>query len=408
MNIVEKSEQPYTIARTLRECTAARLFVGKSKPVQWLVEGVLPLGKPIIVASPPGVGKSYLALKLAVSVASAPSPLKAAEFCFGGQVKAHGRVVIVSAEDDNEELHRRLEALTDTMPDKLHIVSLPDTGHFSFLQGDPRMETTATPQWADLKSQIVALDDVRLVIVDTLQALSSGDLNAAEIAQAIMNELTEVANRTGAAVIALHHLAKGTAAASNGLLSAYAAMDAIRGSGAIVGAVRSAYCLFPHPHGQKVCEALGIEFEENKVIYGLVAKSNGRARRDRTLYIRNDKGVLEDRTQEHNNAISGNDALLDRELLAQIISAHEAGEGYAASSGSKQGLHRRRGDMPLHFQGLSAGWFQGAAARLIAGGHIEAKRITNGNKLAPAPTVGATEMPYAAMPSERPGDLDFM
>lgn len=403
MNIVEKSEQPYTMARTLRECTAARLFVGKSKPVQWLVEGVLPLGKPIIVASPPGVGKSYLALKLAVSVASAPSLLKAAEFCFGGQVKAHGRVVIVSAEDDHEELHRRLEALTDSMSDKLHIVSLPDAGHFSFLHGDSRTDMVPTAQWADLKAQIAGLDNVRLVVVDTLQALSSGDLNAAEIAQAIMNELTEVANRTGAAVIALHHLAKGTAAASNGLLSAYAAMDAIRGSGAIVGAVRSAYCLFPHPHGTKICEALGIEFEENKVIYGLVAKSNGRARRGRTVYIRNDKGVLEDRTLEYNSVVAGDEALLDRELLAEISAAHQSGDGYAASNTSKGGLHRRRGDMPVQFHSLTAAWFEGAAKRLMASGHIEAMRITNGSKL--VPVAGPSDMPYAAMPSQGPGDL---
>jgi RecA-family ATPase len=405
MNIVEKSQQPYSMARTLRDSTANRLFVGKSKPVKWLVEGVLPLGKPIIVASPPGVGKSYLALKLAVEVASAPSHLKAAAFCFGGQVKAHGRVVIVSAEDDHEELHRRLEALTDTMPDKLHVVSLPDTGHFSFLHGDPRIGMSATPQWADLKTQIAALGDVRLVVFDTLQALSSGDLNAAEIAQMVMNELTEVANSTSAAVIALHHLTKGTSAASTGLLSGPVAMDAIRGSGAIVGAVRVAYCLFPHPQGQKVCEALGIDFEENKVVYGLVAKANGKARRDRTIYIRHDNGVLEDRTMQYKHAVAGDDALLDRELLAQIISAHEAGEGYAASSTSKQGLHRRRNDMPAQFHALSAAWFQGAATRLIEGGHIEAKRITNGNKLVPAPMAVTSEMPYAAMPSEGPGDL---
>lgn len=406
MNIVEKSLDTYSVARSLSDSTAARLFVGKPKPVKWLVDGVLPLGKAIILASPPGVGKSFLALKLSVALASTPSPLQGAQFCFGGRVMTHGRVVIVSAEDDHEELHRRLAAITDTMPEKLHIVSLPDVGHFSFLEGDVRSGLVPTQQWADLKAQIVALGDVRLVVVDTLQALSIGDLNAAEIAQAIMNELTEVANRTGASVMALHHLAKGTAAASNGVLSAYLAMDAIRGSGAIVGAVRAAYCLFPHPKGAKICEELGIKFEENKVIYGLVAKANGRARRDLTLYVRNDAGVLEDRTLEHRKTVVEDDALLDRDLLAEIVAAHQDGNGYAAAVTSKNGLHRRREDMHQQFHALSVEWFGGASARLIAAGHIETKRITNGSKL--VPTGGQAKMSNVAMPDKCPFDSEYV
>lgn len=381
----------------LEKSTANRLFLGKPKAVSWLVEGIFPQAKAIILASPPGIGKSYLSLNLAVTVASAPSALNPA-FCFGGQVKAHGRVVIVSAEDDHDELHRRLAAITKDMPSRLHVVSLPDNGHFTFLQGDNRSGLTPAVQWSELKKQIAELDDVCLVIVDTLQALSCGDMNAAEIAQAMMNELTEVANRTGAAVIALHHLTKGKADAQNGLLSAQSAMDAIRGSGAIVGAVRAAYCLFPHPQGSKVCEALNIPFVENKVIYGLVAKANGPARRDRSIYIRNDDGLLEDRTLQYKRAVGEEHSLLESELLAEIVAAYVAGNGFAVSIQSKNGLHKRREEMAGEFHNKPATWFQDVATRLVQAGKLATKKITNGSQYVPVAEVNEYEMPNASMP----------
>lgn len=379
---------------SLRDNTANRLFVGKPKAMAWLVEGIFPQAKAIILASPPGVGKSYMSLNLAVAVASAPSAMNPA-FCFGGQVKAHGRVVIVSAEDDYDELHRRMAAITNQMPERLHVVSLPDAGHFSFLQGDSRSGMTPTVQWSELKTQIEELDDVRLVIVDTLQALSCGDMNAAEVAQAMMNELTEVANRTGAAVIALHHLTKGTADAQKGLLSAQSAMDSIRGSGAIVGAVRAAYCLFPHPQGNKVCEALNIPFAENKVVYGLVAKANGPARRDRSIYIRNEDGLLEDRTLQYRRALGDDNSLLESELLAEIVAAHATGTGFAVSTQSKNGLYKRREGMAKQFHNKPATWFEEVATRLVQAKKIEEKKITNGFQYAPVATDSELVMPSA-------------
>lgn len=382
---------------SLRECTANRLFIGKPKPMTWLVEGIFPQGKAIILASPPGVGKSFMSLNLALAVASAPSALNPA-FCFGGRVKSHGRVVIVSAEDDYEELHRRMEALTNFMPERLHVVSLPDTGHFSFLQGDPRSGLVPTKHWSTLKNQIEELDDVRLVIVDTLQALSCGDLNAAEVAQAMMNELTELANKTGASVIALHHLTKGLADGQKGMLSAQSAMDAIRGSGAIVGAVRAAYCLFPHPDGKKVCEALDIPFAESKVAYGLVVKANGPARRDRSIYVRTESGLLVDMTMQYLRAIGEEHSFLGQELCGEILKAHSEGNGFAVSIKSKNGLHQRRYELPKQFHNKTAAWFEEAAKRLIQDGHVTEKRITNGAQYAPAAPQEAAEMRNDVMP----------
>lgn len=85
-----------------------------------------------------------------------------------------------------------------------------------------------------------ALDDVRLLVVDTLQAMSSGDTNAADAVQPLMNQLSELAAATGATVLLLHHVAKGS---TKEVRTALDAAEAIRGSGAIVGSARSAYVL---------------------------------------------------------------------------------------------------------------------------------------------------------------------
>ncbi|MEJ7805347.1 MAG: AAA family ATPase [Telluria sp.] len=368
---------------SLMDSTAAALFVGKSKEVQWLVEDTLPTGKVIILASPPGVGKSFMSLDLAVAVTA---PASTGPYnCFGGEVKVNGRAVIISAEDDVEELHRRIEALTGLRSDRMHVASLPDLGHFSFLQGDQRNGLTPTAKWADLKEQILGLDDVKLIVVDTLQALSAGDLNAAEIAQAMMDQLTELASQTGAAVIALHHLTKGTGATQGkGPLQGHAAMELIRGSGAIVGSARAAYCLLPHPDAKVVCEALGEEYEDGKVAYGLVAKANGKARRSHVIYVRDSAGVLRDRTQEYSGDIAKEDEdTLIKDLLTAVRDAHAQGNSYAVSGESKRSLHKRRRELPDVFHEKPARWFAEQIDALIDKGMLMKKTVTNGQQLAP-------------------------
>lgn len=377
--------QPEIAPFNLRARTALSLFIGEPPKVKWLIHRILPLGKVAILASPPGVGKSMLALQLALNVASIPSAVNP-KFSLGGRVEAHGRVVVISAEDDEEEMHRRLNTLRgdDPMPGKMHIVSLPDLGYFTLVEGDARRSMAPSPRWVALKQEILELDDVRLIVVDTLQAVSIGDLNAAEVAQAMMNELTELANQIGASVLVLHHLVKGTAAVmQHGLLNAHSAMDAIRGSGAIVGSARAAYCLFPHPYGEKVCEEMGIKFEENKVVYGLVGKANGDARRERTIYIRDERGVLQDRTYESYRLSQNSDDLLKAELLEAMIAAYHRGEGFSAAVTSQTGLHKRRHELPKQFHELPAAWFTKQAEALVQAGKLYMEKSTRGHKFAP-------------------------
>ena len=240
----------------LAERTAARMFFGEPPPVSWLVQGIFPLGVSALLASPPNVGKSFLALDLAAKVARRRNG-DLPSVAFGGIVKAHGRAVYVSAEDDEPEIHRRLWSLcSGDMPDRLHVLSLPDVGAFGIIEPDPMTkEFRPTRAWQDLAEEIRALGDVKLVALDTLQALTSGDTNTVQATQPLMNEAAALARATGACVLLIHHVAKGK---SGEIRTALDAMESIRGSGAISGSARCAYVMWPPADGgREVCEVLG-------------------------------------------------------------------------------------------------------------------------------------------------------
>lgn len=375
---------PSTLRFNLAELTADRLFTGTPPKQAWLCEGVFPAGKVCVLASPPGVGKSYLALALACKAAG-----EGVSMAFGGMVRGGGRAVYISAEDDAAELHRRLHMLMEgaAMPQRLHVLSLPDVGHFGVIEPDERGNAMRPTQaWQELVSQAKALDDVRLVVLDTLQAMSSGDTNAADAVQCLMDQCSELAAATGATTLLLHHVAKGS---TKEVRTALDAAEAIRGSGAIVGSARAAYVLFPPADGGvKICAALGEPYIEGAVAIGLVAKANGAARRERTFFLRDGAGLLRDVTDRYlSTAAASAEALLD-ELVTAIEKAWREGVPFAAAARGKNGVYIRRHELPTGFHELPAPWFESAIGTLLNGERISRVGVKGGFRLGP---VGAQE-----------------
>jgi len=387
----------------LAERTARNLFKGEPPPVAWLVQGILPLGVSALLASPPNVGKSFLALDLCAKVAGRRSGDFPA-VAFGALVRSHGRAVYVSAEDDEPEMHRRLWSLCGgEMPDRLHVLSLPDVGHFGIIEPDPVTgEFRATEAWRELAEEIRALDDVRLIVLDTLQALTSGDTNTTQATQPLMSEAAALARATGACVLLIHHVAKGKTAE---IRTAWDAMDAIRGSGAIAGSVRAAYVLWPPGDGGRaVCEVLGEQYQEGRVAFGLVAKRYGDARRDRSVFVRDEAGILRDRTEAFNALAGGDSDSMRAELLRAIGKAWAAGEAFAASTNGHNGLHGRRFELPESFHEKPRQWFEEQAGKLLSDGSIKRLSYRGGARLVPADA--QTAMPTPDADSAPEGETD--
>lgn len=369
----------------LAERTAAALFKGEPPAVQWLVKGVFPRGVSALLASPPNVGKSFLALDLCMKVARRSTGLLNISMALGCLIDNHGRAVYVSAEDDFPEIHRRLWSLTGgDMPDRLHVLSLPDVGHFGIIGADPKTgEFHPTAEWLALAEEIRELGNVSLIVLDTLQALTAGDTNTVQATQPLMNEAAAIATATGACVLLLHHLNKG---AAGRIVSALDALESIRGSGAIAGAARCAFVLWPAEpkEGAAVCDAIGEKFYDGRVAFGFLAKRYGDAAlKDRRVFIRNGAGILCDRTKEYKEASADSAEVLEDAIVSAVREAWLDGRPFAASQGVN-GLYGRREELPASLAAKSKQWFEDATKRLTMAARIKAMTAKGGHRLTPA------------------------
>ncbi|MFQ5460827.1 MAG: AAA family ATPase, partial [Anaerolineae bacterium] len=88
-------------------------YDGPAPEQRFLVDGVFPLGVVAILAAMGDTGKGMFTLDLALKVArkGPRGYLSNPDTAFGGAVRAEGAAVILSAEDDSGEIHRRLERL---------------------------------------------------------------------------------------------------------------------------------------------------------------------------------------------------------------------------------------------------------------------------------------------------------
>ena len=82
-------------------------FAGAAPEQKFLIDGTFPLGVPILFAAAGDAGKGMMTLDMGMKVASG----KPMTNTFGGLVKEFGNVVIFTAEDDEAEMHRRVERL---------------------------------------------------------------------------------------------------------------------------------------------------------------------------------------------------------------------------------------------------------------------------------------------------------
>ena len=87
-------------ARESQFYSAASLKGKTVPPRQWLVPDLVPQKTVTLFSGDGGTGKSLLALQMAVAVA--------AQTAWIGKAVNNGRVIFLSAEDDDDELHRRL------------------------------------------------------------------------------------------------------------------------------------------------------------------------------------------------------------------------------------------------------------------------------------------------------------
>jgi hypothetical protein len=279
-------------------------FSGEPPARVWTVKGVLPAATAGIFAAVGDAGKSMMTLKLALDITTAPpyDGISPTPRFFGGDVVARGAAVIVTAEDDAAEVHRRLHALDPTEARKgkpLYVMPMLSVGVSPSIMMDTASGPMPTEFWDRLRTQLAAIPDLRLVVFDPLSHFVAGNTNDNRLGSAVTGKLTELATETRATAMMVHHFAKGREI--DGLNGA---RDAIRGASALVDNSRWALTLWEleRDKAYKILKLLG-EPERAKsagIVYlGGLAKSNAPgAKTVRMLVRQKETGLLQDVTDQ--------------------------------------------------------------------------------------------------------------
>ena len=362
-------------------------YAGDAPEQRFLIDGSVPLGVVSILAAMGDTGKGMMTLDLALSVATgrlravsvSPEPM-----AFGGAVRAFGAAVLLTAEDDEGEVHRRLERLDPERlrlgrPERLIVVPLPNAGGPIPLVTSGPDGPMATEHFTKVRDQIVRITDLKLVVLDPLSSFIHADVNADPAAGSFATGLlASLATETGAAVIVAHHMRKPQG--NRPIASVEQARDAVRGTSAIVDGVRLVYALWPAPrdHQRYVFKTLDEKPVRNAVFQGAVVKANGPADRTIRTYLRAPTGLPVDvtgRLRERRMAA----AALTESLVASIARAAENGHPFTHYGGA--GVYRQRHRLASVFHGLGRDPLQDMVQDLLSARRpVLVKGMASGSK----------------------------
>jgi len=286
-----------------------RQFAGEPPEMEYLVEGIFPASSPALLAASGGTGKSFALLDLALKVAlhEPDNPFAPDRYAFGGKVSTGGSVVMLTAEDSADSVHRRLYQISTPdeikkASERLMVVPIPDATGAIALINEGMGVVSMTEHYHDLIDQISRIDDLALVIIDPLQAFCWADVNAdPKAAQVWWTAMSSICAKTGASLIVAHHMRKD---GLNGITKAEEAREAIRGSTALVDGARLVYAMWGISGDAEIapCNALSLPLNRQSIVCGCVVKTNDIADRDVRFYARSKTGLLEDRTGEIEDA----------------------------------------------------------------------------------------------------------
>ena len=169
--------------------TAKELQNRTYPPVRYIIPGLIPEGLSLLVGRPK-IGKSWMALDIALSVASGAT-------CLGGRTPDQGDVLYCALEDNERRLKNRITRLlaNSKWPERLTLV----TKWNRLNQGGVH----------DLKEWINETKQPRLILLDTLanvRPVSTQEGYAQDYAA--LTEIHRLANDKGIGIIALHHQRK--------------------------------------------------------------------------------------------------------------------------------------------------------------------------------------------------------
>lgn len=175
----------------------------KGKPVparQWLVHGLVPQKTVTLFSGDGGTGKSLLALQLAVAVA--------ADTGWIGKGVTPGRAIYLSAEDDDEELHRRLDDILNadrrSYSDLQGLTIRSLAGEDALLAVESQLALMQSELFKELDAR-AATETPALIVIDTLADVYPANENDRAKVRQFVGILRSLAINHKCAVMLLGH-----------------------------------------------------------------------------------------------------------------------------------------------------------------------------------------------------------
>jgi hypothetical protein len=183
-----------TRSRPLTVVRAADIAAPDQSTPAWLVEHLWGSGAVGMLGGPPKLGKSWLALELAVAVASGRP-------CLGRfTVPTAGPVLLYAAEDTPLQVRQRLEQLCQARGAHLDTLELD-------LILEPSLRVDRASDVERLR-ETLAQRPYRLLILDPYVRLQAADENHSTAVAAILATLREISRTFSLALLLVHHARK--------------------------------------------------------------------------------------------------------------------------------------------------------------------------------------------------------
>ncbi|MDO8587613.1 MAG: AAA family ATPase [Armatimonadota bacterium] len=180
-------------AARLEFCTVGTLAARRVTEAEFVVEGLVPLRGVTLMTGEGGIGKSYLLMDMAMSVAGG-QPFLDTFTC------RQGPVCIIDLENDENSIARRTQKL-------LRARGVSDLPTHIARKGGPAEAELAIDKEPSLKALTEGLEAVRPIalIIDPLTAAHSKDENDNMAMRSVIRTLSRLAQEFEMAVIVAHH-----------------------------------------------------------------------------------------------------------------------------------------------------------------------------------------------------------
>ena len=326
---------------------------------QFLVDKFIQASKHQLLVAEGGAGKTFMMLDLALKV----SAKEDGDAWCGMPIKRQGAVVVLTTEDDKDELHIRLSDMDPdgsrrrkAGDDLIILPSINSGGSFAFVEKDPKTgEARPSRKWLEFFNLLKQITNLQLVVIDTLNSVLHGNENDATVINEFIRVVSQVGGELNAALIVIHHIKK---QGDEPIRNAEQMASQVRGSSALLGAFRGAIGVWHASDYDRRMKGLG-EIPKKKHLWkAAIIKANNPEMFDgeRTL-LRTTIGTLMDVTDRD----KFNDVNFHERhawLIAAVTLASRAGHPYSSEGkNAKSGLYRRRGELPEALRSIGPGEF---------------------------------------------------